>query len=144
MLASFLFSSVGPYQLVAIAALVYLQFMWANAPPLSGGVFLTSVSVASLPFSKHAEDSYATPAFSCKLVYLQFTWGSAPPPLSGDLGPLPSLLCVHFFYCLFIIQVFFFVFFCQSVLGAMLIFPRCSCRRNTCCLFAHLCVCQAG
>jgi hypothetical protein len=107
MLASFLFSSVGPYQLVAIAALVYLQFMWANAPPLSGGVFLTSVSVASLPFSKHAEDSYATPAFSCKLVYLQFTWGSAPPPLSGDLGPLPSLLCVHFFYCLFIIQVFF-------------------------------------
>jgi hypothetical protein len=88
--ASFLFSSVRLYQLVAIAALVYLQFIWTSAPPLSGGLCLTSVSVTSFSLSKHIGDSYATPAFSCRLVYLQFGWASAPLPLTGALGALPS------------------------------------------------------
>jgi hypothetical protein len=93
-----------------------------NVPQLCGGVCLISVSVASLPLSKHTGNSYATPAFSCRLIYLQFVWGSAPPPLSGALGTLPSLLCVHFFYCLFIIQ--FFCFLLSVCLGDYDDFPQ--------------------
>jgi hypothetical protein len=55
MSAPFLFSSVGPYQPVAIADLVYLQFMWGSAPPpLSSRACLTSVTVGSHSFSKRA------------------------------------------------------------------------------------------
>jgi hypothetical protein len=95
--APFLFSSVWPYQPVAIAVLVYLLFAWGSAPPpLSGGACLTSVSVGSLSLSKHAGVGFATPAFSGRLTYLQFMWGSAPPPLpsracisSASVGSLP-------------------------------------------------------
>jgi hypothetical protein len=83
-LAPFLFSSVWPYEPVAIVVLVYLLFTWGSAfPPLSGRVCLMSVTVGSLPLNKHAGVGYATLASSGRLVYLEFKWGSAPPPLLG-------------------------------------------------------------
>jgi hypothetical protein len=120
--APFLFSSVWPYQPAAIAVLVYLQFTWGSAsPPLSGGACLMSVTVASLPLSKHAGGGYATPAFSGWLVYLEFTWGNASPPLSGrvcHMGNLPSPLLwssghpALFATCLFFQLLVYYAAFC--------------------------------
>jgi hypothetical protein len=48
--APFLYSSVWPYQPVAIALLVYIQLTWGSAPPsLSRIVCLTSVAVGAFP-----------------------------------------------------------------------------------------------
>jgi hypothetical protein len=130
--APFLFSSVWPYQPVAIAVLVYLQFTWGSAPPpLSGRVCLMSVTVGSFPLSKHAGRGYATLAFSGRLA----TQERASPPYSRAQGAPPSLLHVLFFSCLFIIQVFFLLGGGQSVQGAMLIFLKGGCERTACCLF---------
>jgi hypothetical protein len=84
--------------------LVYLQFAWGSAhPPISGGAFPTTATVTSFPLSKVAGQ---VPAFSGLFIY------SAPPRLSGTQSPLPSLLCVFFFFQLFAYySVFVFVFF---------------------------------
>jgi hypothetical protein len=99
--ASFLFSSVGPYRLDVITALVYLQFMRGRAPLLSGRVCLTSVSFGSLPLSKHTGDIYATPAFFCRLVYLLphslVLWG---PHSLCDMASF-SIACLLFSFFLF-------------------------------------------
>jgi hypothetical protein len=158
-----LFSSVGLYHLVVIAALVYLQFTWGNAPPpLCGGLCLMSVTVGSLSLSKSTGGGYATPTFSGWLVYLQFagevllpyslaqcaSQGRPPPPFSRAQDAPPSLLLVLFCSCLLFSFLLFFFFFLQgrgqSVQGTMLIFPRGGCGSTACHLFAHLLVCQAG
>jgi hypothetical protein len=111
--------------------LVYLQFTWGSAPPpLSGEACCSSAAVGSFPLSKLSVGDF-TPAFFFRLVYLEFTWGSAPPPYSGTQGALPSLLCVLFFSCLFIIS-FFLLGGGQSVQQDMLIFLRGGCGRTAC------------
>jgi hypothetical protein len=79
-------------------SLCLLQFRWGSAPPpLSCGVCFTSVTVGSLPLSKHAVGGGTTPAFSCRLLYLHLTRGSAPSLLScraclssASVGSLPQ------------------------------------------------------
>jgi hypothetical protein len=129
-------------------------------PPLSGRVCLMSVSVGSLPLSKHTGwGSGTTPTFSARLAYLQITWGSDSPPLSCrscymekcsstflGTSACPALFATYpFLSCLLIIQ-FFLWDGGQSVQGTRLIYPRGGCRSTTCHLFAQLLVCvsQAG
>jgi hypothetical protein len=81
-------------------------------------------------------------------VYSKFAWRSAPfpfPLLWCAQSTMPPLLCV-LFSSSFIIQFFCVWGGCQSVQGAMLVYPRGRCGNTMCCLFAHLLVCvsQAG
>jgi hypothetical protein len=66
-------------------------------------------------------------------------------PPSPVLSKHPALSVCVLFNPLFIIQ-FFLWGGCQSVQGAMLVYPRGGCGSTTCHLFAHLLVCisQAG
>jgi hypothetical protein len=103
--APFLFSCVWPYQLVAIAVLVYLQFTWGSVPSsLSSGTCLMSVSVGSLPVSKH-------PVGGLCHTYLlqQNTQGSAR--LTSELRACRLLCHVSFFSvaCLLFNCFFYFV-----------------------------------
>jgi hypothetical protein len=80
--------------------------MWGSAPSTLWWSVPYFSLFGSLPLSKHIGDSYATPAFSCRLVYLQFPWESASSPLSGALGTPPylplvlfSVACLLFSFC---------------------------------------------
>jgi hypothetical protein len=79
---------------------------------------------------------------SC-LLQLVYLWGISPSPLLSTWGTPPHLL--HFFVVVVIAyySVFFFFFpwvGCQSVQGAMLIWPRFVCG-STVYHLAHLVVC---
>jgi hypothetical protein len=126
--------------------LVYLQFMWGSAP-CPGGAFHRTATVASFPHSKVAGrvlQLLPSPAG----LFIYSSMRECPPPLSGAQGTRP--LCYMSFFFSAVCLLFSLVFFLfslgrgQSVQGAMLICSRVLCGSTTCCLSAHLRVCQAG
>jgi hypothetical protein len=95
--APFVFSSVQPYLLVAIAALFYLAFTWQGAPPpLSCGARHTLAAVGGLLLSKHNGGGGATPTVSDGLFIYSLGGGVSLPSSGGQpllqTFPAPRLL----------------------------------------------------
>jgi hypothetical protein len=88
-----------------------LQALWGGSPPMPSSTGLFIYSLCGEVLLPHSWAEYAT-------------WGGTPPPYSRAEGAPPSLLCVFFFSCLFIIHFFF----CRW--GAMLIFLGDDCGRT--------------
>jgi hypothetical protein len=120
---------------------VYLQFTWEVGLPPSPVEFSSHCHFYKLSCSW----LLGVCRSSCilwSMCLFTVPWGIAFPPIFGAQGTPPSLLCV-FFVVIAYYSVFFPLFSlggCQSVQGAMLIWPTVVCE-STACHFTHLVVC---
>jgi hypothetical protein len=82
--APFVFSSIQPYLPVAIAVLLYLEFVWRSSPPpLSCGVCHTLAAVGRFPLSKHTGEVVSLPPSLTGLFIYKPVNKLPLPPFSG-------------------------------------------------------------
>jgi hypothetical protein len=118
--------------------------VWRTAfPPLSGRVFRTSATVASLVHSKITGSRLQTHLLWQACLF-KIHAGACPSPfLQSAQGTPLYLLCV-LFSSLFFIQLFFFPGQGLECPGGYAGLSRGGCGDTTCRLFAHLLVCMSS